>query len=159
MQGRPTDGYRGLTPVVGIVLLVAITLLLASSVAAFAFGLGDDSSPDSVPTVALQMEYDERVGGDDTLRIVHQSGQTVATEKVAIVVEGAACAGGGDPDGRYDAATWHGGELSAGQAIVIDGTTAVCPGGDLDLSSATVRVVWVPDSGTSTQIRSWTGPG
>jgi len=158
MVDGETDGGRGLTPVVGIVLLVAITLLLASAVAAFAFGLEDDSRPDRVPTAALTMEYDEQPVGDDTLRIVHQRGQTVATERVAIAVDGAACAGGGTPDGRDDAATWHAGGLAAGQAIAIDGSTAVCTGGDLDVSGATGRVVWVSDAGTSTQLQSWTGP-
>lgn len=158
MQERDAASGRGLTPVVGIILLVAITILLAASVAAFAFGF-DESSPGQVPTVALSMEYEERAGTDDTLRLVHQSGQAVATERIAIAIDGAACVGGGTPDGRYDAATWHGGQLSAGQALLVDGTTAVCTGGDLDLSSATVRVIWVTDAGSSSQLTQWTGPG
>ena len=162
MNGRNLDGNRGLTPVVGIVLLVAITLLLASTVAAFAFGLGEDQRSQRVPTVAFEVEYDHVSGGDDVLRIVHQSGQPVATENLYVDVDGATCSGGADPNGRFNVASDLGrsGNLASGQAVTLDGSPPVtCPGGNLNLRGATVKLVWATETGPSSMLRSWSGPG
>lgn len=150
-----------MTPVVGIVLLVALTLLLAATVAAFAFGIEDDGESDSVPTVAVGFEFDRKTGTDDRLTVVHKSGQAIDTGRLDLVVSGAACVGGGtDPNGRYDVAGDFGltGPLTAGETVRIDGSTVSCPSGDLDLSGAVVRVVWNPNEGTSTLLRTWHGP-
>jgi flagellin-like protein len=152
-------GERGVTPVVGIVLLVALALLLAATVAAFALGIEDDGESDRVPTVVVGFEYDNRATNDDTLTIVHKSGQAVNTDRLDVVVDGASCDGGGDPNGRYTVATDFSmpGTLTAGETFTIEGSTT-CPAGDLDLSDATVRVAWNPESGASTLLRTWHGP-
>lgn len=164
MSGRNPHTDRGLTPVVGIVLLVAITLLLASTVAAFAFGVEDTQETQRVPTVAFDMEYEHDAGADDTLKIIHRSGSAVDTARLAVEVRDAACTGPSDaPDGRYNVESDFGmsGQLSAAEAVTIDGSGPVgCTGsGTLDLQSATVRVVWVPEAGTSSLLREWHGPG
>lgn len=153
---QPAD--RGLTPVVGIVLLVAITLLLAATVAAFAFGIEDETARTKVPTTAVDFEYDYDASGDDSLQIVHKSGQSVEATKLRIDVEEASCSGGSNPNGQHDATTWLSGKFSGGGTIAIDGST-LCPSGDLDLRSATVRVVWTSNTGSSAMLQSWTGPG
>jgi FlaG/FlaF family flagellin (archaellin) len=149
-----------MTPVVGIVLLVALTLLLAATVAAFALGIEDEQGSDRLPTVAVNFEYD-RAAGDDALTVVHKSGQAVDSSRIDVVVRGADCDGGpDDPNGRYGATNWVGGHLTAGDSVEVDGTTAVtCSSGTLDLRGATVQVVWNPASGRSTLVRSWHGPG
>lgn len=158
MSGRIRDCNRGLTPVVGIVLLIAITLLLASTVAAFAFGLGDQTRETRVPTVAVSFEYERVDGGDDTLDIVHKSGEDVAVDNLDVDIEGATCSGG-NPDGHYDLADFGpSGEFTAGETATIDGSSFSCSG-DLDLSTATVRVTWVSEAGASTEIQTWHGPG
>ena len=150
-------GERGLTPVVGIALLIALTLLLAATVTAFALGIEDDRSSDRVPTVAVDFEFDRNAGVDDGLTIVHKSGEAIAAESLLIVIDGATCTGD-DPTGRYAATLWTSGSLTAGGAIDVDGD-AVCSGGsDLDLSGAIVQVVWNPESGTSTLLGTWHGP-
>lgn len=164
MSGRNPRSDRGLTPVVGIVLLVAITLLLASTVAAFAFGMEETQETQRVPTVAFDMSYEHDAGGDDTLEIIHRSGNAVDTARLAVDVSDATCAGGsGDPDGRYNVASDFGlsGELSAAETVTIDGSGPVaCSGsGTLNLEGATVRVIWVPEAGTSSLLREWHGPG
>lgn len=156
---RAQAGERGMTPVVGIVLLVAITLLLAATVAAFTLGIEDEQGSDSVQRVALGFEYDNSAADDDTLTVVHKSGQAVSTERLDVVVDGAACVGGGDPDGRYTVASDFSisGTLTAGESFTIDGSTT-CPGGDLDLSGASVQVVRTPETGNSALLRRWLGP-
>jgi FlaG/FlaF family flagellin (archaellin) len=147
-----------MTPVVGIVLLVAITLLLAATVAAFALGIEDEQGSDSVPTVAVDFEYDDRAATDDRLSVVHKSGQSVDSAKLDVVIDGAECVGGGDPDGRYVATDFSiAGELTAGESFTIDGSTT-CTSGTLDLSGASVQVVWNPETGNSALLRRWHGP-
>ena len=150
---------RGITPVIGIILLVAITVLLASTVAAFAFELGNRGGQSPVPTAALEFQYEAVAGGDDILTIVHKSGDTLDVSTLEIVVEAAACTAG-DPNGRYDAASFGGasGSLSAGETVTIDGSVT-CPGGNLDAAGATVRVAWIPNDESSSVLHSWTGPG
>jgi flagellin-like protein len=149
---------RGMTPVVGIVLLVAVTLLLAATVAAFALGIQDDQRSDRVPTVAIDFEYNTNGGTNDTLTVVHKSGQAVDTSRIDVVIGGAKC-GGGSPDGRYSASDWTADtRLTAGGTFTIDGSMA-CSSGDLDLSGASVQVVWNPkNGGSSTTLRRWHGP-
>ncbi len=156
-------GDRGMTPVVGIVLLVAITLLLAATVAAFALGIEEDRQPDPLPTVAVGFEYDRSAGMDDVLTIVHKSGASVGAARIAVVVEDAQCLGGPtDPDGRYrlDPDFSISGPISSGMSVDVGGGAPVtCPAGEnLDLSAGTVEVAWVSESGSSTLLRSWHGP-
>lgn len=159
MSQREPAADRGVTPVVGIVLLIAISLLLASTVAAFALTLGSQNEAPAVPTTALEFEYEAVEGGNDTLSIVHKSGETLDDSTLEVVVEDATCTGGPDANGRYDAADFGAPSvLSAGETITIDGSTT-CSGGDLDLSTATVRVIWVPGEESSQILQSWTGPG
>lgn len=157
MSDSYEDGERGMTPVIGIVLLVAITLLLAATVAAFALGIEDDQRQDRVPTVAVGFEYESNAGSDDVLTIVHKSGDSIAAESLAIDIDGATCTGD-NPNGRYLATTWASGDLTAGQAINVDGDDICSGGSNLNLSGASVQAVWMSDSGTSTLLRSWHGP-
>lgn len=160
MSQREPDTDRGVTPVVGIVLLIAITLLLASTVAAFALAMGDQGQQPAVPTTALEFEYEAVSEDNDTLAIVHKSGETLEDSTIEVVLEDADCEDDGDANGRYAAADLGAPSvLSAGESITIDGSTTCDGGGDLDLSTATVRVVWIPDEESSTVLQSWTGPG
>lgn len=151
---------RGLTPVVGIVLLIGITLLLAATVAAFAVGVEDETVQSQVPTTALGFEYDMGTGGTDELTIVHKSGDGIEAADLRIDVEDASCPAG-NPNDQYDAGELgFTGELTSGDTITVDSSTVPpCSGGDLDLRSATVRIVWTDDTGSSAMLQSWTGPG
>lgn len=153
---------RGLTPVVGIVLLVAITMLLAATVAAFTLGLDEVARSDRIPTVAIGYEYDARDTGDE-LRIVHKSGKAVDVDAVDIVVTGARCVGGtDDPNGRFDLLNFGAsGTLVAGESFEIGGSGPVecTSGGTFHLRPGTVRVIWIGQGGTSALLSEWDGPG
>ena len=148
------------SPVIGVILMVAITVLLAATAATFFLGF-QDQSMGVTPNVALDFDYDrDTTAGSDTLDITVTGGDTVAAKEVSLVVSGAA-ADSGSPNGRYaleDISGTHGPDstVSAGQSIRIDGSLG---GGvsNLDLRDATVRVVWTAGSGDSgTVLREWT---
>ena len=78
---RPLDGdvSRGLSPVVGVVLLVAVALLLSAVVSAFALGLGEPEEP--APTTSLAVEP---VDGSDRYRLVHRAGDPLSADRVDV---------------------------------------------------------------------------
>ncbi len=76
------DNERGASPVVGVVLLVAVTVVVGSVVAAFVFDLGRNST-DSMPNAQLNVEDAGPVLSDenseDVVNINHDSGDDVET--------------------------------------------------------------------------------
>lgn len=154
---------RGLTPVVGIVLLIVITLALASTVAAYAVGLGDSAPRPKAPTVAVGFDYGAEPTGNDELAITHRSGNPIDPSNLYVLVEGATCAASGaDPNGRYSAGAFPeiSGPVRAGMTMTVDGDSPVdCSGDQLDLRGATVHVVWDPGTESTSALRIWQGPG
>jgi len=81
-----SDG-RAASSVVGVVLLVGVTVTLAAAGGAvLAFGSALDEPP---PRVAFEASLDATDGWPDgqLLRLVHESGEPVPVEAVALVVE------------------------------------------------------------------------
>lgn len=168
MQDRNTLDNRAVTPVVGIVLLLAITVLLGGTAAAFFLGVADQPAESEQPTAAFEFE-DDVGSGSDTVTVEHVSGDKVHAKNLYIKVDGATCDSGGSPDGRYNVAddfSLSATEMGAGMTIQVrkdldfDGTDDLCTGsGDLDLSDATVTVVWANSEGASGTYQSWTANG
>ena len=48
------------SPVIGVILMVAITVILAAVIASFVLGLGDQNNP--APTTSFDFEYDSDAG-------------------------------------------------------------------------------------------------
>ena len=59
------------SPVIGVILMVAIAVLLASVIAAFMFGLSDDSQKTPVAALVVQNNPDTQ---EPDLKIVHKGG-------------------------------------------------------------------------------------
>lgn len=161
---RPAGDRRAVTPVVGIALLIALTVMIAATVAAFVFTMDDDVRPRNAPTASFDFEFES--GGSDAVTIVHQSGDAIATSLLYVQVDGAECVGGpDDPNRRLNvAADWGlSGEFTAGRTIrvarALPSAADLCSSGDLDLRDATVHVVWESGEGTSRELQSWHGPG
>jgi hypothetical protein len=69
---------RAATPVTGIILLVAITAILAATVSIYVFGL-PESLADPAPAASFTAEQTE-----DTVRITHTSGETIEGDRLSI---------------------------------------------------------------------------
>ena len=52
------DGDRGVSPVIGVILMVAITVILAAVIASFVLGLGDQTD-ETAPNVNFNGDFDE----------------------------------------------------------------------------------------------------
>lgn len=69
---------RAVSPVVGVALLIAITVILAAVIGGVVLGLGNSSA--DAPQASLQFEYDDT----DGLTISHEGGDTLKAENVVV---------------------------------------------------------------------------
>ena len=92
MAPSPPSDDRALTPVIGVVLLVAVTLLLAATVSATVFGATADLT-EPAPTVAQASgEFDRYAAGggrytEQVVRITHVAGETLRVSNLELVVD------------------------------------------------------------------------
>jgi flagellin-like protein len=92
---RLSDDDRAASSVIGVVLMVAIVVLLASVVGAFVFAQGDEAKQEG-PTASFEFtaseNFSDGVAGDPApdqgIRITHESGDTLDRSRVQILVDG-----------------------------------------------------------------------
>ena len=127
------------SPVIGVILMVAITVILAAVIGTFVLGLGDQVQSTS-PQASFTFEYSQ--GSPDSLDVVHDGGDAIAEDRLAVVISGAT--GTNSPNQEWaltDVGISDGSEVSAGTTLQVSDGNVNGGGSDLDLSSATVRVV------------------
>ncbi|EMA07041.1 flagellin N-terminal-like domain-containing protein [Haloarcula vallismortis] len=138
------------SPVVGVILMVAITVLLAATAATFFLDFGSGNLGENAPQAAFSFEYES--GSPDSLTIEHRSGDSVQAGNLYITVSGAS-----SDNGQHDF-TSLGGAPAAGSDITA-GSRVTFSRSSLDLSDATVTLNWEPsDSDKSIQLASWEAP-
>lgn len=82
VSGLCSGEDRGVSPVIGIVLMVAITVVLAAVIGAFVMGIGDELG-DSAPSASISGEI-----SNETVIFSHNSGDTMDHEHLYIVTDG-----------------------------------------------------------------------
>ena len=148
------------SPVIGVILMVAITVILAAVIAAFVLGLGDTDDP--APVSDIDFDYDQ---GDSILTISHQGGDAFEAEQIEF--------SGDNVEGELDGNTWgnlsddgpdwvenaDGGEIDAGDRISMNlSDEAVFDDSD-DADAYDIELVWESDDGDTTEvIASGDGP-
>ena len=180
---------EAVSPVIGVILMVAITVILAAVIGTFVLGLGEQVQSNS-PNAQFTFEYtDNGEGGNDELQVTHESGPSIDAARLTASITGqrAYCDGTSCEDASsgayYDPAPEYSPdssseELYTGSGDVNSGTSyTITTGsrftdstgsylsegsnsdGNLDLSEATVRVVWTAEGGgNSDTLRRWDGP-
>ncbi|MGB9956489.1 type IV pilin [Haloferax prahovense] len=134
------------SPVIGVILMVAITVILAAVIGTFVLGLGDQVG-NTAPQASFSFDYDS---GASTLVITHESGEGISPERLSV-----------SSDSAISSTTWSdaatattGGNsnVDAGDTITFTSTTLS--------NGETVRVIWTSESGSnSATIQSWTYNG
>lgn len=125
------------TPVIGIILMVMVTVLLATVVGSFALGLAsfvDTGAP------AADLEFEHDPAGAGNLTIVHDSGESIPERQVRF---------GGDVD--MDTTDCAGGQWAADGETVTAGDVCRLEGVDAD---DTVTVIWF-DRNSSGYVARW----
>jgi flagellin-like protein len=117
------------SPVIGVILMVAITVILAAVIASFVLGLGDQ--PQDAPQAQFDFDYD----GSD-LTITHNGGDTLDAGDIEIR---------GENLNGEDGNTW--------ETISNSGETQISTGSSIDITGAgddyEATVVWTPPGGGS----------
>jgi flagellin-like protein len=141
-----TDDESAVSPVIGVILMVAITVILAAVIATFVLGLGDSLS-NTAPQASFTFDYDDPSGSSnyDELTITHDGGDSIEGQKLSAVISGSS-----NSDGTYNQLFNTGStDVTAGSTDTIDSSFASGTS-TLDISEATVRVVFEGESGDST---------
>ena len=136
------------SPVIGVILMVAITVILAAVIASFVLNLGGNQS--TTPQASFEFEYSEDGATgtfedgspSGTLDITHQSGDSIQASRLTIIDEEDNSVDGDTSDG------WDVTQVSSGDvaSVAVD-------------SDDTIRIIYTDDSGEdSTTLATWEGP-
>ena len=140
---------RAVSPVIGVILMVAITVILAAVIGTFVLGLGDQVS-DNAPQASFSFDFssnDDGFTGEaaDVVNITHEGGETIENSTLDV-------SGDGTNDLTYDGANSNWGDdgvVSASDEISY---------GNVD-SGETIRVIWTnPNGGSTNTIARSTAP-
>ncbi|PSP32466.1 type IV pilin [Halobacteriales archaeon QH_10_67_22] len=144
------------SPVIGVILMVAITVILAAVIATFVLGLGDQVS-NTAPQASFSFDWNGPADGDDTLNVTHDGGDTVTAQNLYLRGEEGTRDCTGDPEGEDNLGdTWDTYSDADATSEITAGNRAevACLGSDGE-----VDVVWQRTGGdNSATLSSWEGP-
>jgi flagellin-like protein len=146
------------SPVIGVILMVAITVILAAVIASFVLGLGDQAQQ-TTPQASFAWDYDAS-GGNNVVTITHDGGDSIQANE--LYVRGTADSGGPSVDTKFSnittGGTSIGSEMTAGQRVVINGSNSDGAGNDIG-SGYDLRVIYETQEGdNSATLAQDTGP-
>ena len=134
---------RAVSPVIGVILMVAITVILAAVIGAFVIGIGDDQ--ETVPTASFDFADD----GEDTLTITHSSGDAISENNLAIVLNG-------DSEDNDDWTWADNSDVTAGNTVDVyegsGGTDDIAHESEDISDSDNIQIVWESDSGEDSSV-------
>ncbi|QKY21163.1 type IV pilin N-terminal domain-containing protein [Halolamina sp. CBA1230] len=95
---------RGVSPVIGVILMVAITVILAAVIGTFVLGLGDslEQAPQASLNAADASDDYSDAGDDDAFTISHDGGDAIAFSDIRVIVEPV----DGDGAARFEQGSW-----------------------------------------------------
>jgi flagellin-like protein len=139
---------RAVSPVIGVILMVAITVILAAVIGTFVLGLGDQVS-DNAPQASFSFDFNDDSGFDggtnDIVNITHEGGETI--ENSTLSVEG---------DGT-NSLTYRSGDSNWGDDNVVSAGDRISYG--QVNAGETIRVIWTnPNGGSTNTIARATAP-
>jgi flagellin-like protein len=142
------DDDDAVSPVIGVILMVAITVILAAVIATFVLGLGEQVS-ETAPQASFTFDYEpDGSGSQGDLTITHAGGESI--EASQLNVRGSTASG-------TSSETWSGiaGSSTPDTALVKAGDSVTITINNDD----TIRVTFVNDQGSSSAtLREYNAP-
>jgi len=125
---------RAVSPVIGVILMVAITVILAAVIGTFVLGLGDQVS-ENAPQASFSFDFSDNGDGfngdpGDNVTITHEGGETLEASNIGV-------------EGDNSSSTLSGsfsGTISAGDSAEFS---------EVDTGEV-IRVIWTNPSGGGT---------
>lgn len=100
---------EAVSPVIGVILMVAITVILAAVIGTFVLGLGDQVQGNA-PQASFDFDYtNSTTGAGDSIIVTHEGGDSIAGANLNATVSGAAFTDtSADPDTTGNTALFGG---------------------------------------------------
>ncbi|WP_373189966.1 type IV pilin [Halolamina sp.] len=137
------DDDRAVSPVIGVILMVAITVILAAVIGTFVLGLGDQVQ-DTTPQVSFGFDTSTDSSGNvSSVTATHQSGNSLGTSTVSIVATTTVYADSAGSNTSDTKLAWSTVESGAGEEISAGSSATVYYSGASDnLAGETISVVY-----------------
>ena len=151
------DGKRAVSPVIGVILMVAITVILAAVIGTFVLGLGDQVQQTS-PNAQWDWSEDSST---QVLSVTHEGGDSIDQNTITFSVDGTTISNYGTEDGSGSGVSGNfSSEITAGSTAKI-GSDAQGGSGPSFLfdsnNEETVRMIWTAEGGgQSTTLTEYT---
>ncbi|GGN18603.1 type IV pilin [Halarchaeum nitratireducens] len=145
---------RGVSPVIGVILMVAITVILAAVIGTFVLGLGSNVG-NNAPSATFNYEYDNFSDGTgtDTITITDQGGDSIEASTLTVSVGSDFTLDNvTDIDNANVTDAWSD-PVTAGDTLRLKEDTS-----DVFDNNEDVQVVWQSSGGSSSIISSSTTP-
>ena len=131
-----SEDERAVSPVIGVILMVAITVILAAVIAAFVLDIGDldETSPNA--TFDWEQDVEADADGDisdGNVTVTHSSGDSLDPDTITVFVDG-------EDEGIED---WSDGDITASDDLVID-----VDGNEV---GDEIEIVWESSDGSQSQ--------
>ena len=139
------------SPVIGVILMVAITVILAAVIGTFVLGLGQNVQS-TAPQASFSFDQSSDYVSDSgpEIKITHDGGDTILEDNLKVTVDGDLAY----KDGATETVWKSGDDITAGTSVTVDeygsdsDSTSELSGGE------TIRVIWTSDSGENSQTLS-----
>jgi flagellin-like protein len=137
------------SPVIGVILMVAITVILAAVIGTFVLGLGDQVQT-TAPQASFSFDFSSgKSGTGGPLTITHDGGDSIPDGQVTLKGDYGSSNSTVTGSLSQDWGSASNGDVSAGDSKTIDPV-------DTDTQ---VRIVWTASSGdNSATLGEWSGP-
>ena len=135
-----TEDENAVSPVIGVILMVAITVILAAVIGTFVLGLGQNLQQ-TAPQASFTFDFNQDGAANDAAitSITHDGGDTIDSNRLTTKVDGSDV---GTGSYTYQSGGWSG-DVTAGSSVTVvkdDGT-------DSSWSGETIKVIWTSDAG------------
>ena len=124
---------RAVSPVIGVILMVAITVILAAVIGTFVLGLGDSVSQ-TTPSASFGFDFNS----DTNVTITHEGGDSIPGDQLNTTAGSATLNGSDWADLSSDS-------ISAGTSVELE------KDGGGSWAGETIRVIWTSNDGSSSQ--------
>jgi flagellin-like protein len=150
------------SPVIGVILMVAITVILAAVIGTFVLGLGDQVQSTS-PQASFAFDFTDNTGSEDVLEMTHDGGDAITAGNLEVTSGSSLSDAAGTGGTTGTSLGWEtlssavaADDVSAGSTATVYGDT---DNTNADLADDTVRITWSSESGdSSATLGKWTGP-
>ena len=135
IRGFLTDD-DAVSPVIGVILMVAVTVVLSAAIGAFVLDIGN-AVTEQQPNAVIEFQFEPASGSVDSVRLRHNGGDELATSSLRVTVDGAIAWEAGSPDSDFTtgASDWDDGVTSGDELVVQEGANDIT-------DDSTVQLVW-----------------